>query len=779
MIVSIALLGFGASGTALSLLPRLARAQPRSTLRWLSLATGWSMLIAYLLINAVPFDSFSIAWDRRQVYILILDYLALALPFFCCGLVVGHLLAVAPQVAGRTYALNLFGSAYGCALALWGPELLSGEGMVALSSGLAALAAVIAHLDRNRQVSRLSLGWLSFILAASLATLAAFQAGLQARGRPTMGWFELKLSPYKALSYALQSPGAQVLSRQWNAFSRIDVVRSSSIHSYPGLSYRFLQPLPAQDGILIDGDDLSPLLQPGADGAFADYLASAVAYRLRPDARTLILEPRGGLDIFVALTLGAKSVTAVEVNPLIVTAAAHIYHHPRVITVIVAERSYLRAANEQFDVIVRSLANSYHPVRSGAYSLTEDYRYTLEAFQDALARLAPDGILVVDRWLQTPPSESLRTFALVVAALERFGDSPEQQIVALRGYNTATFLIKRQPFRSWELKLVREFAAARAFDLIYAPDVSPEEVNRFNILSEPVYYQTFMNLLQARPRQSFYRSYTYDISPPTDDRPFFGHYFKWTQAPQVLAEFGKIWQPFGGAGYFVLLALLAVSVVLGAGLILLPVAIAHRRERHAHQKDAPAARPAWQPLLYFALIGLAFLLVEIPLIQRFILYLGQPAYAMTAVLFSLLLFSGLGSRLSNALPARLALGLLVFFAICIPWLLPRLFSLTLGLPFSLRLAISILSLAPLGFLMGIPFPAGIRWLTRRYDQQTLNSQALVPWVWAANGTASVVASVLAALLALTFGYCWVLLAGALCYAGAWIMVVAEAPSAPV
>jgi len=772
MIVSIALLGFGASGTFLALLPGLERLQPALILRWLSLATGGSMLAAYLLINAFPFDSFSIAWDRRQVFILILDYLALALPFFCCGLAVSQLLAAFPQNAGRTYALNLFGSACGCALALWGPELSGGEGMVAFSSGLAALGALVAHLDQNRRGERLSPRLINLALAASLVALAVFQVGWRALGRPSGGWFELRLSPYKALSYALQHPGAQVIYSRWNAFSRIDLVRSASIHSFPGLSYRFLQPLPVQDGILVDGDDLSPLLQPGADTTFASYLASSVAYRLKPDARVLILEPRGGRDIVAALALGARSVTAVEVNPLIVEAAAHIYRQPGVTVVIESERSYLRAAAEQFDLIVRSLTTSYHPVRSGAYSLSENYRYTIEAFLDALAHLQPDGILVVDRWLQSPPSECLRAFALAVTALERSGYDPAQQIVALRGYNTATLLIKKQPFNPDELSLVRQFAAERAFDLIYAPDVRPDEVNQYNILPEPVYYQAFVELLQTKPRQAFYRNYQYDVSPPDDDRPFFGHYFKWSQAPQVLAEFGKTWQPFGGAGYFVLLALLGVSLLLSTALILLPVVFVRLRRRSARGSG-------WKPFFYFAMIGLAYLLVEIPLIQRFILYLGQPAYAMTAVLFSLLLFSGLGSRLSSAIPARLALGLLILFALSTPWILPRLLSLTLGFRLSLRLAIAILTLAPLGFLMGIPFPAGIRWLTRRYPQQSLATHFLIPWVWAVNGTFSVVASVLAALLALTFGYSWVLMAGVMCYAGAWLMVMAEAPWDPV
>jgi len=173
------------------------------------------------------------------------------------------------------------------------------------------------------------------------------------------------------------------------------------------------------------------------------------------------------------------------------------------------------------------------------------------------------------------------------------------------------------------------------------------------------------------------------------------------------------------------------------------------------------------------LVGLAFLLVEIPLLQRFILYLGNPAYALTAVLFSILLFSAIGSRLSHRIPHRAALLSLVLIVLIAPYTLPFIFSLTLGLSLFVRLVLTILILAPIGFLMGIPFPAGIQWLqSLSANNHAADEHPQIPWVWATNGATSVVASVLAALLALTFGFNWVLRLGALCYAGALLTVLA-------
>ena len=175
---------------------------------------------------------------------------------------------------------------------------------------------------------------------------------------------------------------------------------------------------------------------------------------------------------------------------------------------------------------------------------------------------------------------------------------------------------------------------------MYAPDIHAEETNRYNILTDSIYYQAYTGLLNASPRQDFYAAYPYDVTPPTDDHPFFGHFFKWSQTGQILAELGQTWQPFGGAGYFMVLSVLFLATILSGVLILLPLAF-----RRSAKTSRAEIKALLSPLLYFVLIGLAYLLVEIPLIQRFILYLDQPAYAMATVLFSLLLFSALGSSL--------------------------------------------------------------------------------------------------------------------------------------
>ena len=744
MIVSLALLGFGASGSVLALFPswREQYRQERA-LTWFALGFAVSSVASVLFINLIPFDSFSIAWDRRQAGILALHYLTLAIPFFCSGAAVGLLLSTRPANASRTYFVNLFGSAAGCLLALLAPGAIGGEGVVLLSGALSAVAALLFGKAGSKSRYKYT--------GLSLGLLLLYTVSLIVRPRP----LSIHLSPYKELSYTLNVSGAKVISSRWNAFSRVDLVSSPSVRSLPGLSYRFAGELPPQHGLTIDGGDLTGVVTDLSKSGFGDYMPGALAYRLRPLADSLLLEPHGGLDIVVARAMGARSITAVEPNRLVVDAAGPVYTLPGVETIVEGGRSYTRGTDRQYDIITLCLTTPYRPVRSGAYSLAEEYRYTTEAFEDTLTLLAPGGILQATRWLQTPPSEEIRLFALAVEALEQHGVEPDQAILFFRGYNTATILVKPAGFAGSDLERTRTWLSERSFDLIYAPGVRPDEVNRYNILSEPVYYQAATELLARSDRAPWYAAFPFDVTPPTDNHPFFGHYFKWSQAADVWQQAGHTWQPFGGAGYFVLLALLVLAAVAALVVILLPLIAGRLTGRISH---APKKIQA-STLAYFSLIGLGFLFGEIPLAQQFILFLGQPVYGLSAVLFALLFFSGLGSWMSPRLPHRPALAMLVAILLVYPLLLPQLFLLFLGSSLGLRLLVAVATLAPLGFLMGIPFPRGINWLEGHAPE-------LIPWAWGVNGAASVIASVSAALLALSFGFSWVLVAGALCYGGA-------------
>jgi hypothetical protein len=813
MTVSIALLGFGASGSFLALFPALAESDERARPRVRSYAIlaalfALSIVASYLTINTIPFDSYRIAWERRQLLYLAIYYLSLALPFFFSGLIVGALLAAQPARASTIYASNLAGSALGCLAAVAALPFLGGAGTVMLSALLGTLAAGAFTLHASRftfHVSRFTphasgytgpkatssnlqsqISILHFPFSILYLVSLAVLSFLTLKPLP---FLEIRLSPYKGLSYALQYPGAEIVFSRWNAFSRIDVVRSGGIHSAPGLSLAYLDSPPPQLGLFTDGENLSPITATDWEEAelreFIGYLPTSLPYRLLPGAEVLIIEPKGGLDVLTALENGAASVAAVESNPLVVEAvrdsfgdwAGRIYKDTRVKVITENGRSHVRRMGQKYDLIHLSLADSYRPVTSGAYSLSENYLYTQEAFADYLDHLNEGGFLVVSRWLQLPPSEALRVGALAVAALQRTGvTKPERRLVAIRSMRTALLLVKNGDFSAEEIEAVRDFCEENKFDLVYYPGIQPVEANRYNVLPEPSYYRAFQDLLSAEDRARFYADYTFDVSPPKDDRPFFFHFFKWSQTPAILQTFGQTWQPFGGSGYFVLVALLVLALLASAVLILLPLLFQRRRPAAGGKKtgvvDCKSTTSGDRSItsggkgrvfLYFSLLGLGYLFVEIPLMQRFILFLGHPTYAFATTLFALLLFSGLGSMTCPRFSLLKVLILLSVAILLYPLLLPHLFQLLLGQGFALRLLASVLSLAPLGFLMGIPFPGGIALLDRLAPD-------LIPWAWGINGCLSVLASILSTMLAISFGFSWVLVGASLAYAGGAVVI---------
>ncbi len=756
MAISLALLGAGASGSMLSAWPEW-RPSPAG----LCLAFGLATVGAYLVINTLPFDSFRIAHERRQVLFLAAYFLAAALPFIAAGLLVGGELGRGHN-SHRVYAANLIGAALGSAGSLPALAALGGDGAVLLAATLAAGGSLFFARHHSPRWGPASAGAV-FLIAAGIVALAV---------RPT--WWQQQLSPYKTLPVLAQAYDARHNLTAWSATSRVDVVESNTIHLMPGLSLNSPVGLPRQVGLMLDGDNLMPIngLDPDADEAaiLADHLPLGLAFRLRPGARTLVTEAGTGTDVVLALAAGAEAVTAVEENRLVIATVRepyagfshHLYDRPRVTVAPMSGRVFVRRPDHDlFDLVVVSLADPHRPVTSGAYSLTENYVYTVEAFRDYLGVLDEEGLLVVTRWLQAPPSECLRTFATMVEALRRLGLDPAERLVAFRTLRTVTILASRRPFTAGEIDTVRGFLAARSFDPVYFQGLQPGEVNRFNRLAEPVYHRLFVQLMED-PAGTV-ADYRFDIRPPTDDRPFFFHYFRWGQTRQVLATMGLTWQPFGGSGYFVLVALLLLVTAASALLILGPLLWRHWRRRPGGQLVGPD-RPDWwrtRVFLYYAGLGLAFLFVEIALAQRFILLLDEPVIALAAVLASVLLFSGLGSLTVRRWRLAWGLSLLVALVALYPWLLDWLVGTVLGMPGAGRVLITVMVMAPLGYLMGLPFAGGLQ-ILERVDP------ALVAWAWAINGCFSVISAVLAVMLALAWGFSVVLWLGAAAYAVALV-----------
>ena len=751
--ISLALLGFGASGTALAIVPALASRDIRPLMAGAGLLFAVAATGGLYVTNVLPFDAYTLLWEPSQLGYLALYYLALAVPFFFAGAIVGACLAKHPAKAGVLYGTNLVGAGIGCLLSVVFPLFVGAAGSV-VAAGLIALmgAAAMAGGELRRPA------W----LIAGILAVAAVAAAI------VLGVTDLRLSPYKAVSQALRHEGASKAWSRWNAFSLVEVIQSNSIHAAPGLSFAYQGELPPQTALAVDGDNLSPMSAvPPEDADFTEYLPTSLVYRLADRPVALVIEPGGGLDVLTALRNSAESVTVVISNPLVVEVvgerfghrAAGILSRPGVTIVGEGPRSYLHRTDERFDAIQVSLADSFRPVLAGAYGVSENYLYTVEAFESYYSRLAPDGFLSVTRWAQTPPSEGVRVVSVAVEALERLGVEPAEHMAVIRSLQTITLIVKRSPLDDADIDAVRRFAERLQHDLVYHPGIASSDLNRFSVHPTPAYHDTVKAILDSGTKEALYAGYGHDISPVSDDRPFYFHLFRWSQTPEILRNLGRTFQPFGGAGFLIMLGSLVVAVVAAGVFILFPL-LFRRDVSNGGGSHVSAVGRLW-PFVYFAGLGLGFLWVEIPLLQRFILYLDQPTYAFATVLFGVLVWSGVGSLASDRLRVSMAVAVSVVGALSVLYAygLPLVFDATLGLPLVGRLALSVALLAPLGVAMGVPFPRAVRMLGGQ-------APALVPWAWAVNGSTSVVSAILATVLALSFGFTSVMLGGATAYLAA-------------
>jgi len=468
----------------------------------------------------------------------------------------------------------------------------------------------------------------------------------------------------------------------------------------------------------------------------------------------------------LALYNGAGSIDAVELNPQMTRLvedtyadfAGHLYDDSRITVHTGEARGFVAKSEQQYDLIHIGLLDSFAASGSGVQALNESYLYTVEAIQEYLQHLAPGGLLAVTRWLKLPPRDSLKLTATVIDALRKEGvEYPGRQLAIIRSWNASTLIAKNGTFSAVEIDAIRAFAHSRSFDTSFYPSMPATDANRFNLIAEPYLYDGTMALL-GKDANDFVERYKFYIAPATDNQPYFFHFLKWSAVPEFMSLLRR-----GGAGliewgYLILIATLIQAALAGSLLILLPLS----RIKRSWPRGTGTRMGS-----YFFLLGLAFLFVEIAFIQKFILFLSHPLYAVAVVLSGFLVFAGIGSACSGQLtdkvrhikrsPIAIVVAAISAIALLYLVLLPLLFQLLIGLPDSIKMALSILLIAPLAFCMGMPFPIG---LTRVAD----GAPDFIPWAWGINGFASVISASSATLLAIEFGFTTVVLLALALYA---------------
>jgi spermidine synthase len=740
--ISIALLGLGAGGVFAYLFKtKLAGVSTRKLAVYLCLGNA---LMVPAVLETVLHVPVALEVSSKNFLHLTALYMIAAVPFIFTGLLFSVVFARETERIPWLYGADLAGGSMACLAVVPLLNWWGGPNTVLFAGVTQAIAAVLWGQNRTgRRVAGL--------LAVALLTLiAANHSGTLIDVVYAKGMF--------------RDP-AWVEFARWNAISRVEVDRQGQAKA-----------------IVIDADASTYIMNADLkhwhDTEWESDLMSAppaLANVLRPRGEFAIIGPGGGVDVLRAVANGSPSVTGIEINPIIATTimreryadyAQHLYELPEVHIRVTDGRSFLRSTAQRFDVVQMTLVDTWASTAAGAFALSENNLYTVEAFREYFDHLKPEGMIAITRWEFRQPREALRVVSVAMDALHRLGvaDPAHNFIVASEGALDedgipVVVLAKKTAFTAEEESTVRaHMAQYPELTVLYLPS-QPEN-------------NPFSNLIASNDPYRFAQGYAYNVTPVSDNAPFF---FFTLKAGQILGQEGLRrgvdWKV--NLGVLVLLLVLVISLAAVLVFLILPLAL----------KNEQGRRLPWR-LLYFVAVGLGYILVEIAFIQRFVLFLGHPTYALTVVIFLLMLSSGAGSLFSRRwlLRTQLAwipLALVIAVLLGHVFFLPSRLAALVGLGFGLRLLLSGVLLIPLGFVMGMPFPSGLRALANvprfRIPGAELDPKAsdnAVEWAWAMNASASVLGSVLAMVVAIQFGLNVTLACGAAAYLFALLLMPA-------
>ena len=739
MVISIALFGFAASGTLLSIL----NARHTGHSRLLSVRKSAAALIvlytsatilAFIILNNLPLDYFRLPVEPIQSVYLLIAFLVLALPFFFSGCIVAVAYTRMPEKTGRIYFATMSGSACGAVF----PALLLpvfGEGRLVICSALIPLILIPFILGSIRseqprtghlKPAALALGFFSLVTLLGAIYLVTPYGDSLIRVKP---------SAYKAISQIMQFPDTRIEKTITHIRGRTDRVTSPYIRFAPGLSLRYLETIASQDAIYRDGDNQLVLYPMGSPESirFATAALPYSGYVIHPKAQKALLVLQGGgsaLPSVLASTI--QDVNIVVDNPALAEILSAHYDLP-----VTSEppRVFLSQTPGQFDIIhVENWGTSI----PGSAALNQDHLYTIDGLRQYLNHLRPDGLIIITRRLLLPPADSLRLWASAYEALEMTGaENPEAHLAILRNWDTFTLLVSKKPLQ--DLTRLKHFARNLNFDLVYLPGITAEQANQFNKFDAPYHFIEINRLAAAYQNgkeKVYFKSYLLDIRPQSDNRPFPGRYLKWLKLKLLYQTLGSRLYALLMSGEIVVAVVFIEALMVSGFLLLLPLFFVRRNDK----------KPTVFEVLYFFGVGAGFMFIELFFIKKYILLFGDPIISFTVVVAGVLIFSSLGGAWSHnkkidilkpALWGLAGVLLLAFFTL--NWLIGQL----LQFQEIWRYTGAALALLPIGFLMGLPFPLGMR--------DMLNSPAQRAYAWSVNGCASVLTSIVAAQLALVFG----------------------------
>jgi len=752
LVIGVAMLGGGAAGTFLAV-RQWDAATLKARLGLLAVSFSLVSLLNLLAIRFVAIDPLRAAQLAWSLVGLGIYFACLFATFFTGGLTIAAIFSRWVEQAHRLYFADLLGAGLATVGVLAVLKLVGGPGTIAVVALITAVAGLLLAVELPRRWA------MPALIACQLALLVALIV------RPLM----LPVPESKELGWAMRAQGTGPEYTRWDPVGRVDVMPEivikepmivGAVSSTYAQSVSVRPELPLRL-VTIDGTSMTGLYQfDGSDAdlqrfRFLEHAVISAAYHLGLEQpSTLHIGVGGGLDMLLGRLYDARKITAIELNPSIVELligpyadyTGHLAEGPNTELIVAEGRSFLTRTDEQYDIIQGIGLDNLAALSGGAYVLAESYIYTVESLEQSLGALTPNGVFSWTRDVNVPPREMLRLTGLAAEALRRTGVSEPGAhiaIVANESGKNATLLVSRAPFREEQLAQLRAWATANNFALLQDPFVRLDSV--------------FAQYLYAEDPRAFERAYPFNIFPVTDDNPFFYNYFRWTNLHFDSSYEGRLNRfPIGN---LILLTLFTMALITAGVFIVLPLA--------RYKREGLRAIHATPTLAYFSLLGMGYIFVQIVLIQRFTLFIGYPIHATTTTIASMLAFSALGSLFGRRLigtAGQLRMALLLIAALVVVYIvaLPPIFTALLRLPDLGRILTSVLLIAPLSIVMGMPFPTGLRQLGERAPE-------LVPWAWGMNGVFSVLGSVLVILISMMSSFTVALACGALCYASAAIV----------
>jgi spermidine synthase len=754
-VISLAMLGMTAGAVAVFLLPGVfAEERVPERLAQSAMAFAATSPVAIGLAMAIPL----LPIDGLMDFFALLVYGgALAVPFCLGGVTLTLALTRAGLPASIAYGVDLVGAALGCALVIPLLDAFDAPSAALIAASLGAVGAACFGLARGVPGRGQVAG--SSILAAVLIALGLANASAEPPPlRPA--WVKAKPEDPEIYSWI-----------GWNTYSRVSVTKTEITPPYMWAGSRLMPPelgAPTkQRTITIDGAAATMMFEHADElehHAHIDWDITSFAHQLRPTGPAAVIGVGGGRDVIVAARFGHESVVGVELNDLIVQLHTSVMADfsrltriPGVELVSDEARSHMSRETRRFSVITMSLIDTWASTGAGSYSLSENGLYTVEAWQVFVDRLEDDGIFTVSRWYHPKsPGETARMLALAIEVLSRRGVAdPHRHLILLQNFNVATLLLSPTPFGKADLDTMQKAAVEMGFSMLATPRRGP-------LHEGPL--QQLWALDSREALWEWARSQELDLTPPTDDRPFFFNTLKprtWLRDPESVDELDVSFLGNLQATQTLVYATL-VSLLLTLVTVIGPLLARRRELREVGGKDLAAATA------YFALIGLGFMFVEIGLLSRLNVFLGHPTIALAVLLGGIILFTGLGSLASGKLAVEAGGKLAKLYPLG-PFVLVSLAAVASGplthafvaSSMGVRVAVGLACVALPALGMGLGFPLGLRLVQRR--RQLDGGPDLGPWLWGINGAAGVCASGLALGCSMVWGVPTTLAVGASCY----------------